>query len=66
MSKTIIIVHGYGHTVMEAIQDLQDRLNVMVSEYDFINSITITIDRNETPVSNSTRVYAFQMLKGKA
>lgn len=61
----ILIVVGEDYTVAGAIGDLRDRLNQLLSEYEFINSMVVTIDRQITDVSTNTRVYAIQMLKGK-
>lgn len=69
----ILIIVGEGYTVIEAINNLQQKLNKLDKElhkdennkgYSFIGNISIFVDRNVTPVSNSTRCYATQLCAG--
>lgn len=63
--RKIIIVKGEAYSVTDALKDLEDRLNCYEAEYDFINSIVVSIENKSTPVSGDYRVYAIQVLGQK-
>lgn len=61
----ILIITGEANNVAGALGKLEIALNNLQAEYDYINSIIVTIDKEVTSVSRSVWCYATQMIRRK-
>lgn len=64
MEKLMIVI-GKANDVIYACADLENKLNQFISEYDYVNPITIVIDESSSSVYHNKEVFAIQMIKKK-